>query len=84
MPLVGPLKALLDLRRHVEESSPPEENTQSSVDEFHTSRRSWCSVDSDRRVEKLKFRLPPSALKPAATAMPSMRVDFPLPFSPMK
>ena len=43
-----------------------------------------CSSDSDLRDAKLKFLLPPSALKPAATAMASTRVDFPLPFSPIK
>ena len=36
------------------------------------------------RVEKEKFRVPPSGLKPQATAIPSSKVDFPLPFSPTK
>jgi hypothetical protein len=35
-------------------------------------------------VEKWKSRLPPSALKPTATAMASIRVDLPLPFSPTR
>jgi len=43
-----------------------------------------CNSDSERRVAKLKFWLPPSALKRAATAMASIRVDLPLPFSPTK
>ena len=43
-----------------------------------------CSSDSDRRVAKLKFLLPPSALNPAATAIASDSVDFPLPFSPTR
>jgi hypothetical protein len=41
-------------------------------------------LDSDERVAKRKLRLPPSALKPAAMAIASNSVDFPLPFSPMK
>ena len=40
------------------------------------SRSALCSEDSDRRVAKLKFLLPPSALKPAATAMASTNVDL--------
>lgn len=35
-------------------------------------------------MEKEKFRVPPSGLKPQATAIPSSKVDFPLPFSPTK
>jgi hypothetical protein len=35
-------------------------------------------------VPNLKFREPPSALNPQATAMASNRVDFPEPFSPTK
>ncbi|MNO58989.1 hypothetical protein D3C76_495650 [compost metagenome] len=34
--------------------------------------------------EKLKFLVPPSALKPLLTAIASSKVDFPLPFSPTK
>ena len=36
------------------------------------------------RFEKRRLRLPPSGLSPAAMAMASTRVDFPLPFSPTK
>ena len=36
------------------------------------------------RVEKSKFRVPPSALKPQATATASSRVDLPVPFSPTR
>src|SRR5687767_7846065 len=43
----------------------------------------WRS-DSELRVLNLKFLLPPSALKPVATAIASMRVDLPDPFSPTK
>ncbi|GHE90738.1 hypothetical protein GCM10017786_23800 [Amycolatopsis deserti] len=41
-------------------------------------------ADSLERVAKSKFRLPPSGLKPAATASASTRVDLPLPFSPTR
>jgi len=60
-----------------------QEVTQSSAC-AHRARAGWTggSSDSDRREAKLKFLLPPSALKPAATAMASANVDFPLPFSP--
>lgn len=43
-----------------------------------------CRSDSERRVENLKFLLPPSALKPAATAIASISVDSPDPFWPTK
>ena len=49
-----------------------------------TMRRYWCSSECDVRVPKRKFFVPPSGLKPNATAMASSRVDFPEPFSPMK
>jgi hypothetical protein len=42
------------------------------------------SEDSDARVTNRKFRLPPSGLNPAATAIASINVDFPLPFFPTK
>ena len=45
----------------------------------YSPRAEWVS-----RVEKEKFRVPPSGLKPQATAMPSSRVDFPAPFSPTR
>ena len=35
-------------------------------------------------VEKEKFFVPPSALKPYATAIASSKVDLPVPFSPTK
>ena len=35
-------------------------------------------------VEKVKFFVPPSALKPYATAIASRSVDLPVPFSPTK
>ena len=44
---------------------------------------SW-SGECEARVETVMFRLPPSALNPAATAMASTSVDLPLPFSPAK
>jgi hypothetical protein len=49
-----------------------------------TSRTAFAREDSEFRVEKRKFMLPPSGLKPAAIAMASNRVDFPLPLSPTK
>ena len=48
------------------------------------SRRFACRPDSEARVLKLKFALPPSALNPAATAIASTSVELPLPFSPTK
>ena len=39
---------------------------------------------SRRTVSNWKFFEPPSALKPAADAIDSSSVDFPLPFSPMR
>ncbi|GAA2861706.1 hypothetical protein GCM10010472_18770 [Pseudonocardia halophobica] len=42
------------------------------------------SEDSLARVAKAKFREPPSALNPAATAMASTSVDLPDPFSPTR
>lgn len=36
------------------------------------------------RVANRKFWDPPSGLNPAATAIASMRVDLPVPFSPTK
>ena len=41
-------------------------------------------IECVRRVAKLKFFDPPSALNPAATAIASSRVDFPVPFSPTR
>jgi len=49
-----------------------------------TARRNRWSSDSDRRVANRKFLVPPSALNPATTAIASMRVDFPEPFSPTR
>src|SRR2546428_4077550 len=49
-----------------------------------TSRRCLCSTECDARVDTVTFRLPPSALKPAATAIASTSVDLPLPFSPRR
>ena len=43
-----------------------------------------CSGECDARVAKLKLRLPPSALKPQASASASIRVDLPDPFSPTR
>lgn len=42
------------------------------------------SADSVDRVEKPNDLDPPSALRPAATAMPSTSVDLPDPFSPTR
>src|SRR5688572_12325862 len=42
------------------------------------------SGECEARVAKLKLRLPPSALRPAATAIASISVDLPLPFSPTR
>jgi len=49
-----------------------------------TSGKTQVAVEFGMRgaVWKLKLREPPSALKPAATARASRRVDLPLPFSP--
>jgi len=49
-----------------------------------TRRRCACNPECDSRVAKRKLRLPPSALKPIATAIASSRVDLPEPFSPTK
>ena len=43
-----------------------------------------CSPEWVSRVEKAKFREPPSGLKPRARATASSKVDLPLPFSPTK
>jgi hypothetical protein len=43
-----------------------------------------CRAECDARLLKLKFRDPPSALKPQATARASIRVDLPEPFSPIR
>ena len=45
------------------------------------SRSASGDIESSR-VAKPKFVVPPSGLKPAATAMPSTSVDLPLPFCP--
>ena len=39
---------------------------------------------SELRVENWKLRLPPSGFRPAAIAIASISVDFPLPFSPTR
>lgn len=49
-----------------------------------TTRRSLCRDDSETFVENRKFWLPPSGLNPAAIAIASISVDFPLPFSPTR
>jgi hypothetical protein len=43
-----------------------------------------CKPECDGLVENLKFLLPPSALKPEATATASSSVDLPVPFSPTR
>lgn len=54
------------------------------IDRPRLNRRQRPSGDSEARVEKRKFFVPPSASKPAAIAMPSRIVDLPEPFSPTK
>lgn len=49
---------------------------------LRTIRRQLWGVEWDARVEKEKLRLPPSGLKPVATAIASSKVDLPGPFSP--
>src|SRR6266576_1621571 len=48
------------------------------------SRKYRSSSECDALVPKRKFFVPPSGLKPHATAIASSSVDLPEPFSPMK
>ena len=49
-----------------------------------TSRTASWSGESESLVVKLKLRLPPSGLRPDATATASSSVDLPEPFSPTR
>lgn len=42
-----------------------------------------CKDECESYVLKRKFFVPPSALKPKATAIASSNVDLPVPFSPI-
>jgi hypothetical protein len=73
----------LNLGRHVEETFRAEKTVAWPADPL-VRRKNLCSGECEARVTKLKLRLPPSGLRPQATAMASSRVDLPEPFSPMR
>ncbi len=79
LPFVG----LVDIAGRVVKAFGPQKE---AVLGIGTTRKGQMPVQSEwvALVEKLKLQVPPSALKPYATAIASSRVDFPVPFLPTK
>ena len=74
----------LDLRGNVEETLHAKKEPSLGAGTPFDSRKYRSSSEYDALVPKRKFFVPPSGLKPHATAIASSSVDFAEPFSPTK